>query len=142
MPSLADSTYRLLLRALPADLRQEFGTEMEQLFRDHRRAERGRPVRMASLWCAALGDIAREAIAGRAASIPRRDSGTTLSWRSFMRAFVSDLGHGLRLLRRYPSTSVLAVATLALGIGANTAIFSVVDAVALQRLPYPDPDRS
>ena len=58
-----------------------------------------------------------------------------------MRGFASDLRHGLRLLRRYPATSVVAVLTLALGIGANTAIFSVVDAVMLRRLPYPEPDR-
>jgi predicted permease len=58
-----------------------------------------------------------------------------------MQSFMSDLRHGLRLLRRYPATSVLAVITLGLGIGANTAIFSVVDSVILRRLPYPEPDR-
>ena len=58
-----------------------------------------------------------------------------------MRGFASDLRHGLRLLGRYPATSILAIITLALGIGANTAIFSVVDSVILRRLPYPEPDR-
>ena len=56
-----------------------------------------------------------------------------------MRAFSSDLRFGFRLLRRYPATSLLAVVTLALGIGANTAIFSVVDAVMLRHCPIPNP---
>jgi hypothetical protein len=52
-----------------------------------------------------------------------------------------DIRHGLRLLRHYPATSILALVTLALGIGVNTAIFSVIDTVLLRSLPYPEPDR-
>ena len=48
---------------------------------------------------------------------------------------------GLRLLRRAPGFAVVAILTLAIGIGANTAIYSVLDAVLLRPLPYPDPDR-
>jgi putative ABC transport system permease protein len=58
-----------------------------------------------------------------------------------MRTLLGDFRHGLRLLRTYPASSLLALATLAIGIGANTAIFSVVDRVLLRALPYPDPDR-
>jgi predicted permease len=58
-----------------------------------------------------------------------------------MRSLINDFRHGLRLLRRYPSTSLLAILTLALGIGANTAIFSVVDRVLLRALPYSDPEQ-
>src|SRR5690349_17795135 len=58
-----------------------------------------------------------------------------------MESFIQDLRYGFRSLLRHPLFTVVAITTLAIGIGANTAILSLVNAVILRPLPFRDPER-
>jgi hypothetical protein len=65
----------------------------------------------------------------------------TLLMRVLMTTFLNDLQYALRRLRKTPGFNLVCVLTLALGIGANTAVFSVMNTVLLKSLPVADPDR-
>jgi putative ABC transport system permease protein len=111
----SERIYRWLLRLYPRDFRDEYGEEMSLVFRD--RATDG-PVR---LWLQVLRDLVFHA--------PREH------WS----AFTQDLRYGVRQLRRSPGFSAVVIATLAVGIGGTTAVFSVMHAVMLAPLPYAQP---
>jgi putative ABC transport system permease protein len=65
----------------------------------------------------------------------------SVGWEFALDTFFRDLRYGLRVLRKSPAFTAVVVAAIAIGIGANTAVFSLVDAILLRPLPYPEPDR-
>jgi hypothetical protein len=128
--------YRLLLRLFPRDMREEFGAEMEELYRHHRAHARGGAI--PRLWFAACADAVRHGLGARFEQARRRP--VTRHKGMLMDLLSHDVRYALRLLFKQPAATMMMLATLALGIGANTAVFSVVHAVLLRALPYPEPD--
>ena len=61
--------------------------------------------------------------------------------KQILETFWHDSRYGLRMLRKYPGFALTVMITLGLGIGANATIFSVINAVLLEPLPYREPDR-
>jgi putative ABC transport system permease protein len=113
--------YRLLLYLYPASFRADYGDEMEAIFRLHLRDARG--ARRLGLWFGVLHEVIMNAPA--------------IHWDILKQ----DLRYTARTLNRARGFAVTAILVTALGVGANTAAFSVADFVLLRPLPFSDPDR-
>ena len=114
--------YRWFLRLYPARFREEYGTPLERQFVDEYREIQGARPR-ARFWIGAVTDLA--------ISIPTE----------ILHELSQDVGYAVRVYRRRPLSTGLALMALALAIGATTGVFSVVNALLIRSLPFRDPQR-
>ena len=114
--------FRTLLRLLPYDFRTDYGREMEQAFEAERRDARGAMGRL-RVWAANLKAL------------------LAIGPREHLAQLRHDARYGLRSMLKAKAFAAVAIITLALGTGVNTAIFSVVHTVLLAPLPYGEPGR-
>jgi putative ABC transport system permease protein len=124
-PGPSTRRFRMLLRLLPAEFRGDYGPEMEQVFAEQRAdaARHGDQMGVWRLWW--------ETAKGVFLTAPREHL-------SMLR---QDAAFALRMMRKNLGFTVAAIVVLGLGIGANTAIFSVVNAVLWKPLPYEHGER-
>src|SRR5258708_27555084 len=117
--------------------RRRMMEDLEQDIRDHIAIETQENIERGM-----SPDEARAAALRKFGNVTRVKEETREVWSfTWFEQFLADLRFGIRALRNHPAFAIIAVLTLALGIGANTAIFSVVEGVVLAALPYPQPDR-
>lgn len=146
--------YRALLWVLPRDFRRQNGAELESVFAQHLSEAYARSgwVAVVGVWgrCGLeiLGDGMFEAFrrlgsgrSSRGRGSSRPSPSTKVGLGGIMSNLLQDLRVSLRGLRRAPGFAAVSILTLALGIGANTAIFTLLDTVILSPLPFPESDQ-
>lgn len=137
---IVDRLYRLLLKVFPADVRRAHGEEMVETFR-LLRAGRSSQSGRARFTARALGDLVAAGGRERVRRVTAAGGGSQgITGGEMMgTGAADDVKLAFRGLARHPLSAAVLVVTLALGIGANTAVFSVLQAVLLRPLPYEDP---
>lgn len=86
-------------------------------------------------------DARREALQSMEGVQQKKEECRDMRSTAFIEHFLKDAGYALRMMRRSPGFTAIVVLTLALGIGANTAIFSLIDRLLVRPFPWPEPDR-
>jgi putative ABC transport system permease protein len=121
--TLSSRLYRWFLRLFPSEFRGDFGDDMSRVFADERAdaSERGH-LAVAGLWLRTLRGFA------------------SIAPREHLHVLMRDAGYAARLMWKHRLTTAAIILTLALGVGASTAMFTVVKTVILE-LPFRDPDR-
>jgi putative ABC transport system permease protein len=136
--NLGERTFALLIRLYPREFRERYRDDLLAFYRQDREHDRygSGPLRPFRFWAATVRDLARAAWSHRSAargeaqmSMPKNTRVARLLW---------DLRFAWRGLWTAPGVTLAALAVLVVGIGASTAIFSVVDGVVLRGLPYPN----
>jgi putative ABC transport system permease protein len=119
---LAKRFYRLLLKLYPAGFREEYSGPLQRQFLDDYAEVRDRREQV-RFWLGTVMDVLR--------SMPRE----------FARELAQDSQHAIRLWRRKPLSTLFAITMLALAVGANVGVFSVLNSLLLRPLPFNQPDR-
>lgn len=137
--------YRALLLLYPREFRRAYGDDLVAAFA-HRHRTRGR--RRVRFWLFHLADLVRSvprehwnALHSGLRHVSTADRGRAATAGVHMHAMIHDLRHTLRGFRRRPAFPAVVMLTLTLGIGMNTAIFSLVNGVLLRPLPFENADR-